>query len=356
MSALTALDEPTAGGAPASLPGGPGRPGFPRAAVTRAVVLPLAITGAAALLPSLVSLSAVVTLQAVLCLVVFATATNLLVGQAGLVSFGQAVFYGTGAYTVALGWLHAHLPFWLLFLAAPVVGAAAAAVMGLICLRARRLYFALLTLAFSQLCYTLAENSSFTLGANGVFGAMVPASLTDPVTGYFFLLAVTVACLLLLWRISTSPFGLVLRALRENRARGEALGVNAYLHQLIAFTISGAFCAVAGAMFAVYSQSAYPDLLDWTTSGNAVLAAVIGGLFTFPGPAAGAVVLQFGQQELAQYTHDWQLALGAVLLAVVLFRPDGLAGMASPAGWRASAVWIRSRLRRPQAPAGKAGQ
>lgn len=347
MSAVRALDEPTAGGAAASLPGGLGRLGFPRAVVIRAVVIPVAATGVAALLPSVFSLSVVVTLQAVLCLVVFATATNLLVGQAGLVSFGQAVFYGIGAYTVALGWLHAHLPFWLLFLAAPAVGAAAAAVVGLICLRARRLYFALLTLAFSQLCYTVAGNSSFTLGANGVFGAMIPAPLASPVTGYFFLLAVTVACLLLLWRISTSPFGLVLRALRENRGRGEALGINAYRHQLIAFTISGAFCAVAGAMFAVYSQSAYPDLLDWTTSGNAVLAAVIGGMFTFLGPAAGAVVLQFGQQELAQYVHDWQLVLGAVLLAVVVFRPDGLAGAASLAGWRAMAGRVRSRLRRP---------
>lgn len=334
----------------ATLPDGPVSPGYARGVVIRSVAVPAALIALGAALPYLIQLSTMLTVEAALCLVVFATATNLLVGQGGLVSFGQAVFYGIGAYTIALGWLRAHLSFWLLFAAAPVLGAVAALAVGLICLRARRLYFALLTLAFSQLLYSLAESSSFTQGANGVFGAMVPATLTTPLNAYYFLLVITIVCLLALWRISTSSFGLVLRALRENRDRGQALGVNAYTHQLIAFTISGAFCALAGAMFAVYSQSAYPDLLDWSTSGNAVLAAVIGGMFAFLGPAVGAFLLQFGQQTLVRYVSDWQLVLGAVLLVVVIFRPDGLASVISPAAWRAAIGPLRAR--RPWRAAG----
>jgi branched-chain amino acid transport system permease protein len=267
------------------------------------------------------------TMQEVFALAVFATATNLLLGQGGLVSFGQAVFYGLGAYTVTLGWLHWQLPFWATFIIAPVLGAIVAVPVGLVALRARRLYFALSTLAFSELGYQLVESRyDFTKGANGVFGPFVPVSLTYPRTGYFFLLAVTVVSLLLLWKVNYSPFGLVLRAIRENRDRMQALGVNVYLHQLIAFVVSGAFCALAGAMFVVFSQSSYPELFDWTTSGEPIFMAVIGGMGTFLGPALGALVYQFGHDQLVLYFSDWQLVLGGVLLLIVMFWPEGILG------------------------------
>lgn len=267
------------------------------------------------------------TLQEVLALALFATATNLLLGQAGLVSFGQAVFYGLGAYTVSLGWLHWQLPFWLTFALAPVLGAVVALPVGLVALRARRLYFALSTLAFSELAYQLAESRyDFTKGANGVFGPFVPTSLTYPRTGYFFLLAITTVSLLLLWKVDHSPFGLVLRAIRENRDRMQSLGVNVYLHQLIAFVVSGAFCALAGAMFVVFSQASYPELFDWTTSGEPIFMAVIGGMGTFFGPALGAFIYQFGHDKLVLYVSDWQLVLGVVLLLIVMFWPEGVLG------------------------------
>ena len=288
---------------------------------------PVALVVVMAALGFLLSDNVLLTLQEVLALAVFATATNLLLGQAGLVSFGQAVFYGLGAYTVALGWLHWQLPFWATFVMAPLLGALVAVPIGLVALRARRLYFALSTLAFSELAYQLAESRyDFTKGANGVFGAFVPTALTYPRTGYLFVLAVTVVSLLLLWKVNHSPFGLVLRAIRENRGRMQALGVNVYLHQLLAFVISGAFCALAGAMFVVYSQSSYPELLDWTTSGGPVFMAVIGGMGTFLGPAVGAFIYQFGHDELVRYVSDWQLVLGVVLLVIVMFWPEGLLG------------------------------
>jgi len=219
------------------------------------------------------------------------------------------------------------LPFWVTFVIAPFLGAVLAVPIGLVALRARRLYFALSTLAFSELANQLAQSRyDFTQGANGVFGPFVPTALTDPRTGYLFLLAVTVVSLLLLWKVNHSPFGLVLRAIRENRGRMQALGVNVYLHQLIGFVISGAFCALAGAMFVVFSQSAYPELLDWTTSGVPVFMAVIGGMGTFLGPALGAFIYQFGHDQLVLYVSDWQLVLGAVLLVIVMFWPGGLMG------------------------------
>lgn len=265
--------------------------------------------------------------QNILGLAVFAVATNLLVGWCGLVSFGQAAFYGLGAYTVALSWLHYQTSFWLSFLAAPLVGGLGAFLVGLIALRAQKLYFALLTLAFSELFYVVAEQQyDITNGANGIFGAMVPDVLMQPAMGYFFTLFVSVVALAVLWQIFRSPFGLVLRAIREKRGRAESLGADIFRHQLLAFVISGAFCGLAGALYVVHDQTAYPELLDWVKSGDPVIMSVIGGMYSFAGPILGALIYQIAHDALIQYTHDWQLFLGLLLLFVMLFMPDGLAG------------------------------
>jgi branched-chain amino acid transport system permease protein len=266
-------------------------------------------------------------LQNILGLAVFAVATNLLIGWCGLVSFGQAAFYGIGAYTIALSWLHYQTSFWLSFLAAPLVGGLAAFLVGLVALRAQKLYFALLTLAFSELFYVIAEQQyDFTNGANGIFGAMVPDLLMQPALGYFFTLLVSVLALSALWQIFRSPFGLVLQAIREKRGRAESLGANIFYHQLLAFVISGAFCSLAGALYVVHDQTAYPELLDWVKSGDPVIMSVIGGMYAFAGPIFGAFIYQIAHDALIQYTHDWQLFLGLFLLFVMLFLPNGLAG------------------------------
>ena len=295
---------------------------------------PLVIVVALVIVGQLVDVSTLFTLEQALAMCVFAVATNLLVGYGGLVSFGQAAFFGAGSYTVALGWLHWQLSFWVALVLSPFVGAVLALFVGMIALRSRRLYFALLTLAFSQLFYVLAEERyKFTQGANGIVGPLLPGSLLAPKNAYLFVLTATVICVALVWKVTASPFGLVLRAIRENRERMQALGVNVFAHQLMAFVISGAFCSVAGVLFVVYSQSAYPELLDWTQSGYAVFMVVIGGMFSFLGPALGAGVYTFGNQYLVEHTKDWQLILGALLLLIVLVRPDGLAGLLSPRTW-----------------------
>ena len=299
-----------------------------RASGTLGVVV--AAVGGLAVAGAYLPLATALDVENAIGLALFALATNLLLGYGGLVSFGQAVFYGIGAYTVMLGWQHWGWSFWTGFAVAPLIAAATAAAIGVVALRTRLLYFALLTLAFTQLAYTLAQQQhEFTGGDNGVFGDVLPAWLADERQGFMFTLAVATVCALVLWRIVTSPFGLVLRAIRENRDRMEALGVNVFLHELIAFAISGFFCAVAGVLFVVHTQSAYPQLLEWTKSGEPILMAVIGGMFSFLGPVVGAFVYTLGQQELVQQTQYWRFVLGAILLVIVLVRPDGLAGLAS---------------------------
>ena len=306
-----------------------------RSAKIRGVAIPVVLIAVLLVLGEKLSVNNMLTLEEVLGLALFAAATNLLLGYGGLVSFGQAAFYGSGAYLIGLSWLHHWMPFWAAFVLTPVAGGVIAFFMGLIALRTRRLYFALLTLAFSELFYQLVNvRYGFTKGATGIFSVtMIPTSLAMPRTGYYFTVGVTCAALLVLWKITVSPFGLLLRATRENRERVEALGVSVYRHQLLAFVISGAFCSLAGALFVVYGQATYPDLLNWTTSGQPLFMAVIGGMFSFLGPAFGALLYQVGNQYISQHTHDWQLVLGAVLLVMVLFRPDGVAGLLSVRSW-----------------------
>ncbi len=318
----------------------PARTSLPRAAV---IVLLMAMVAVLAVAPAYLSVPHLLELQEILGLCVFATATNLLLGYGGLVSFGQAAFYGLGSYTIALTWMHWRVPFWIAFIGAPIVGAVAAFLVGLIALRARKLYFALLTLAFSQLFYVIAQQQyAFTGGANGVFGAMIPPLLIQPTAGYWFVLGVAVLSLLALWKIVVSPFGLVLRATREKRNRAEALGVNVFAHQLQAFVISGFFCGLAGALYVVHNQNAYPELLNWVESGNPVIMSVIGGMFVFLGPTLGAFIYEIAEQYLVVATHDWQLILGAVLLVIILFMPDGVLG-------ELSLLWHRRRGREPGA-------
>jgi branched-chain amino acid transport system permease protein len=313
----------------------PGR-GLPKAALAGSAV----VVAVLALCPAVLSAVALLNVQSAIGLALFACATNLLVGYGGLVSFGQGAFYGTGAYVVALAWLHLHAPFWVGFAAAPVVGAVAALATGLLALRTRRLYFALLTLAVSQLLYVVVQQQvGFTGGANGVFGPILPAFLSSTDNGYWFTLAVAVAGLLALWQVTRSPFGLTLRAIRENRERAEALGVNVFRHQLLAFVISGAFCALAGVLFVVHDQSANPDLLNWTESGYPIFMAVLGGQFTFLGPALGALIYEQARDVLLVNFTDSQLVFGLVLLVIMLAAPDGAAGLLGRGGRALAARW-----------------
>ncbi len=259
---------------------------------------------------------------------VFACATNLVIGYGGLVSFGQAVFYGIGAYTIGLTWMHMRLDFWIAFGAAPIVAGIAALLVGLIVLRTRGLYFALLTLAFAQLCYTVTLlQTGFTNGSTGIFGSLIPSLLVNPRNAYYFVFGISAVALLAMWFVIRSPFGLTLKAIRENRGRAEAIGINVFRHQLAAFVISGFFCGLAGGLFVIYDNATYPHLLDWITSGFPVFMLVIGGMALFLGPALGALVYTVAYTEISQRTQQWELIFGIVLVIVALFAPEGLGGL-----------------------------
>ena len=261
----------------------------------------------------------------------FAVAFNLLMGYTGLVSFGQAAYLGIGGYTTGLLLKKiAGFPFALGFLAAPVVSALAALVIGYFCIRLSHIYFAMLTLAFSQIVYfTAFKWYSFTGGDNGLIGVPVPAWVQDPTfTNYYrFVLVVCAVGIFLLWRIVNSPFGQTLTAIRENPERAGFVGIDVKRYQLYAFMIAGAFSGLAGALMTLNERSVYPDLAFWTRSTQVLLMSILGGVYTFAGPIIGALLLLVMDADITQdYPEIWQLFLGAVLVLILYGLPGGIVG------------------------------
>lgn len=260
----------------------------------------------------------------------FAMSLNLILGYGGMVSFGHAAFFGVGAYTVALLMKKAGVPMLLALAAAPVAAAIAAAVIGWFCVRLIGLYFAILTLAFSQLLYMVVfQWYTFTGGDDGIHGIPRPEFL-DPINYYLFCLMVFVVCFLLMRMIVNSSFGLTIRSVRENMERAKFIGVNVRRFQWYNFIIAGAFAGLAGGLLTELNRFAQTEFLHWSRSAEPILASLVGGMYSLPGPAIGAAVLMF-LKIILQQIHQalveiWAIVLGIVLLVVVLFAPDGMIG------------------------------
>jgi branched-chain amino acid transport system permease protein len=261
----------------------------------------------------------------VLIMGLFAVGFNLLLGYSGMVSFGHAAFYGIGAYTCGLLLKKAGVSFALAFLAAPVVAALAALVVGALCIRLTRIYFSMLTLAFSQIVWVIAFKwYSLTGGDNGLIGIPVPALLTGPRALYLFTAAVVALVAAVLWRLVNAPFGRVLLALRENAERAEFLGLHVRRVQLTVFVISGAVAGVAGALFALFSRGAFPDYAFWTKSAEVLIMALLGGPAAFLGPALGAAILIALNSVVTSFTEYWPVVLGMILLMLIYVFPGGV--------------------------------
>ena len=279
----------------------------------------------------------------------FAVAFNLLMGYTGLISFGQAAYLGIGGYTTGLLLKKiAGFPFALGFIAAPLASALAALVIGYFCIRLSHIYFAMLTLAFSQIVYfTAFKWYAFTGGDNGLIGVPVPEWVQDPTfTNYYrFVLVVCVLGIFVLWRIVNSPFGKTLTAIRENPERAGFIGINVKRYELYAFMIAGAFSGLAGALIMLNERSVYPDLAFWTRSTQVLLMSILGGVYTFSGPIVGAFLLLFMDAEITQnYPGIWQLFLGIVLVSILYGLPGGVVGfIQSPEGPRTDDPAIRIR-------------
>jgi branched-chain amino acid transport system permease protein len=261
----------------------------------------------------------------------FATSLNLILGFGGMVSFGHAAFFGVGAYTVALLMKKAGAPLGLALLAAPCVAAVAAAIIGWFCVRLIGLYFAILTLTFGQLLYLLAfQWYTFTGGDDGIHGIPKPSFL-GPINYYLLCLILFLVCLLIMRMIVNSSFGLSIRITRENMERAKFIGINVRRYQLMNFIIAGFFAGLAGGLFTELNRFAQTEFLHWSKSGDAIFACLVGGMYSFIGPAIGSSVLIFLhifiQQIHQSLVEIWAIFLGLILLGVVLFAPEGLVGL-----------------------------
>ncbi len=261
----------------------------------------------------------------------FATSLNLILGFGGMVSFGHAAFFGVGAYTVALLMKKAGIPLALALLAAPFMAALAAAIIGWFCVRLIGLYFAILTLTFGQLLYMIAfQWYTFTGGDDGIHGIPKPDFLTPP-HYYLLCLLIFLLCFFIMRMVVNSSFGLSIRITRENAERAKFIGINVRRYQLLNFIIAGFFAGLAGGLFSEMNRFAQTEFLHWSRSGDAIFACLVGGMYSFIGPAIGSSVLIFLhiiiQQIHQSLVEIWAIFLGIILLVVVLFAPEGLVGL-----------------------------
>jgi len=270
-----------------------------------------------------------------LIMVLFAMSFNLLLGYSGLLSFGQAGFFGVGSYTTALLILKGWQSLTLIMLAGIFSAALAAAVIGYLCVRRDEIYFAMITLGFGMMLFTIAHNwIELTGGSDGLPLAVIPSlrlpglelSLFDPRNMYLFILAVVLAGIFILWRLVRSPFGLILTAVRENKERLAFVGADVRLVRLTAFTIAGGLAGLSGALFCLFNSMATPDFMHWSYSAKPVLMTILGGSEIFLGPAFGAAVFFLLEQAITTMTDNWMIFLGAILIPVVIFFPRGILG------------------------------
>jgi branched-chain amino acid transport system permease protein len=277
---------------------------------------------------------------------IFAMSIDLLLGYAGLPSFGHAAFYGTGALVCAkLALANPGLGVLPLVGASALAAALLAVPFGALSLRVRGVYFLMLTLAFGQLLWSLAFQSprEWMGGSDGLIGVVRPpldllqhideqlwllagVAPRVPAVRHFYNLTLVAAALSLagLALLVRSPFGRTLEGIRENEHRMRALGCPTFRYQLAAFVVAGGLAGLAGALLTLFNGFANSSSLYWTNSGLVLIAAIVGGVGTLAGPALGAFVVLIVQDALSSYSQRWPLLLGAIFVGFVLFLPNGL--------------------------------
>jgi branched-chain amino acid transport system permease protein len=257
-----------------------------------------------------------------------ATSLNLVLGFGGMYQFHHAVFYGIGAYSLALMLTKSGLPAWIGFVVAPLASALMGYVIGLICVRLSKLYFGMLQISLGSLVWAIVFRwYSFTGGDDGIHGIPLPKLLSTSNGTYYFTLVITAVSLYLMYRIVNSPFGRTFQAIRDNPERCEAIGINVRRHQLAGEMIAGFFAGVAGMLFVTVEGSVFPDLMFWTLSLEILIMCLLGGWFTFFGPMLGAAIMVTLRTFVGIYTEYWTLILGIVLMLLIFFMPDGVLGM-----------------------------
>ena len=293
----------------------------------------LVILLAALAFPAIAGRYPVKLLQEILIWGIYAMSLDLLMGHAGMVSFGHSAFFGVGGYVAALaltgpdGVMGGALGALLMPAAA---GALAALVIGFFSIRVSGVYFIMLTLAFSQMFHAYAFQTAWLGAEDGITGIPRPALLGAPIgegfTFHVYVVALAGAAGAFLWRVVRSPFGHVLAGIHENERRMEAVGYPVRRHKLLAFALAGMLAAVAGSLYAQFSGSITPDAFFWTTSGEALLMVIIGGTGTIGGAVLGAAAFILLQSFVSTYTERWMLILGVTFVLFVLLAPGGIVG------------------------------
>jgi branched-chain amino acid transport system permease protein len=285
---------------------------------------------------------------------------NLLLGYTGLLSFGHSAYFGIGAYSVAFAAAHLgpHPMEFYLLVGIPVV-ALTSALFGYICVRHTQIFFGILTLAISQVIYSLAMKLYWVTGGSDgmrvprptlLFGTLSfsgPSGFQHFITYYYYyVLAIFVVCVVLMWVIVHSPFGKALQGIRDNEIRARFLGLRIRRFRWISFLVSGTFTGIAGILWAPLNGLTTPDVLYWTFSGEIVFTALLGGFRNFTGPIVGGIVFTYLKTYAVASTEYWQLLLGVVLVTLVLVLPTGIVGAISRLGQRL-------RQRQGQRPGGE---
>ncbi len=261
---------------------------------------------------------------------VFATSLNLLVGYAGLVSFGHGMFFGLGAYSFGLMMQKLGTSIPVAFFATLLLAAAVAALIGAICVRLKEIYFSFITLAFQMLMHSMIIAwTPVTGGDQGLTGGLprppfLGIHLDQLPHLYLFCCVMLVGSLLIMRHIVQSPFGYTLRMIRDNPMRAQFLGIKVWRMRLIAFILSGVFGSMGGILMGLFVSGAYPDFAYWSISGEAVFMIMLGGTSVFLGPLAGATMLLFFNDLVTRHTEHYGLFLGSIILLFALGLRKGL--------------------------------
>jgi branched-chain amino acid transport system permease protein len=299
------------------------------------------------LVPALVNGFWVSVIAEILVWSLFASSVNLLYGYIGLLSFGQALFFGFGMYGVGIGIDQLGLSFWPAFGLGMVAATAMAFVTGIFAVRLTWHYFAIITVVFSLIFYFLAVTQKWlTGGDDGINFALPPTfaigdaqlSFTNGTFQYFFILATVMVCLWLMHRVTRSPLGKAFLAVRDNDVRASLIGLNVYGLRLTAFVMAGFLAGISGALFAFFGRYASASYMFYHVSGEAVVWAIVGGAGTLFGPLVGTALFIAIRELVSTHWEHHSLIVGVMAILVVILAPRGIVGL-----WR---EWI-SRVTEP---------
>jgi len=266
---------------------------------------------------------------------VFAMSLDLVMGYAGMVSFGHAVFFGIGGYALGVTILHITPSIWVALIVASLSTGCLAFFVGLVSIRTRGIYFAILTLLFGEIIYRFVFHTPALGGSDGLIGIPVPrlnlllfaVDMKKTLNFYYVTVIFAYLSYVTCSRLVRSPYGRVIQALRDNERRVSYLGFNVKTYKIIAFIISGIFAGLSGALFSLFKTFADTEQLHFLTSGKVIIMNLLGGLGTLIGPMIGAVFLTIYETVVSSYFESYHIITGVIFILIVIFLPKGLLGL-----------------------------